>query len=252
MSAALTVPIESGTTHLWFLETATFGEPSTAQQWLSRLEPAEQLRHSRYRTSTARDEYLATRALVRTALSRYSGEPAERLRFGVSQHGRPEMTAPAMPELRFSLANTKQLAVGLFASERDVGVDVELVAPIAALELAGRYFSARELAELSTLDGAVRLSRFYEGWTLREAYLKARGIGLGLPLEQLDFQPSRSGSVLAQFGPAIGDDPERWQFGLTWLSEHHLAATCIRRANPDLPTRIVPIDARAVVAETAQ
>jgi 4'-phosphopantetheinyl transferase len=156
------------------------------------------------------------------------------------------MTSPAMPGLFFSLAKTRELAVGLFTFNQVVGVDVELVAPIGAVEMAEHFFSGEELAELSRLDEAARLSRFYELWTLREAYLKARGIGLTLPLDQLVFRPTPSGGAQAEFGPAIRDDPVQWQFGLTWLTNRHLAATCIRRPSSGAPTRISQFDARGM------
>jgi len=246
-----THPIASGTAHLWFLDTETFREPSTTREWLARLEDHERIRYAAYGTPEAGREYLAARALARTALAHYSGQPPECLRFRTDHLGRPEMTSPVMSGLSFSLAKTRGLAVGLFAFDHDVGVDVELVAPIEAVEMAEHFFSRGEQAELSRLEDAARLSRFYELWTLREAYLKARGVGLALPLDQLAFGPTPSGGVQAEFGPAIRDDPAHWQFGLAWLTNHHLAATCIRRPSSEVPTRISHFDARGMDRVTA-
>lgn len=240
-------PLARTTAHLWRLDSGIFAEAAAAERWLARLSEPERRRYLARRGSGAKCEYLATRALARAALAHYTGEPPANLRFATDSTGRPGMISPAMPALRFSLANTRELAVGLFALEHDVGVDVELVAPIEALELAARYFSAHELAELTTLEEAARRARFYELWTLREAYLKARGVGLTLPLEELAFETSPAARVHAEFGPAIGDDPARWQFGLTWLSDRHLAATCIGRTSPEMSTRIVAFDARAIL-----
>jgi 4'-phosphopantetheinyl transferase len=236
-------PKASETADLWFLDTEAFREPSTTSEWLTRLDDREKSRYSAFGTDAARREYLGTRALVRTALSHYSSQPPAFLRFRTSPLGRPELTSPVMPDLSFSLARTRELAVGLFAFGHDVGVDVELVAPIDVGEMAGRYFSLGETAELSRLDEAARLSRFYELWTLREAYLKARGIGLDLPLDQIVFRPTPSGDARAEFGPAIRDDAAGWQFGLMWLTDRHLAATCIRRASSGGPIRISRVDA---------
>ena len=233
----------SGTAHLWFLDTAMFDEPATTQEWLARLGHEERVRYFAYRTAAARHGYLGTRALARTALAQYSGQPAEQLCFGRDRLGRPELTSPSMPGLFFSLAKTRQLAVGLFAFDRNLGVDAEFIAPIGAAEIAGCLFSPREQAELATLAGAARLSRFYELWTLREAYVKARGVGLALPLDQIVFRPAPEGSVLAEFGPVIRDDPAHWQFELIRLSARHLVATCIRRPSSEDPVRIVHIDA---------
>jgi 4'-phosphopantetheinyl transferase len=238
--------------HLWFLETASFSEPAVAQPWLERLEPHERSRYDACQTDSARRDYLGTRALARTALAHYSGEPPESLRFGPDQHARPELTWPALPRLFFSLSNTTQLAVGLFAHDHNVGVDVEFMAPIGAVEIAGCCFSSEELAELSTLGEDARQSKFYQLWTLRESYLKARGVGLTLPLDQVSFRPLASGSVEATFGPAIRDDPAHWQFGLIPLTAHHLVATCIRRPSSAPPLRIVTVDALAMAADTTK
>jgi 4'-phosphopantetheinyl transferase len=243
--------LASDAAHLWFLDTECLRLPSATEEWLARLEDQERSRYAACGADAARREYLGTRALVRTALAHYCGQPPECLRFRTGHLGRPELTSPAMPGLTFSLARTRELAVGLFAFGHDVGVDVELVAPIDAVGMAGRYFSPGETAELSNLEEPARLSRFYALWTLREAYLKARGIGLDLPLEQLVFRPTSSGEARAEFGPAIRDDPERWQFGLTWLTDRHLAAACIRRTSSGAPIRISRFDARGMDRTTA-
>jgi len=248
MTGAPALPLATDVADLWFLESGALEEPAAANPWLARLEPHERRRHDALRSPAARRDFLATRALARTALAHYSGQPAERLRFGTDPLRRPEVISPALPDLSFNLANTSGLAAGLFASGHEVGVDVELVAPIAAAEIAARFFSLREAAEVAALEEAARLSRFYELWTLREAYLKARGVGLTLPLEQLAFQPTASGEADAQFGPAIGDDPARWQFGLVWLTERHLAATCVRRPDSGSSVAVVRFDAGTRVA----
>jgi 4'-phosphopantetheinyl transferase len=243
MSGVTDHPIASETADLWCLDTETFREPSATRRWLERLEDHERTRYAARGTPAARREYLGTRALARTALARYSGEPPERLRFRTNRLGRPELTSPAMPGLHFSLARTRELAVGLFAVDHDVGVDVELVAPRDVVPMAERFFSPQELAELLRLGEAARLVRFYELWTLREAYLKARGIGLDLPLHQLVFRPTPSGDARAEFGPAIRDDPTRWQFRILRLMDRYVAATCIGRPPSGAPTRISRFDA---------
>jgi 4'-phosphopantetheinyl transferase len=239
-------PVASDTAHLWSLDTEVFQEAATAHAWLALLEDHERLRYATYATSAARREYLAARALARTALAHYSGKPAHALRFRIDHLGRPELTSPPMPGLRFSLSKTTGLVVGLFAFDREVGVDLELVSPIAVIEMAECHYTSAEQEELLALQDAARLSRFYELWTLREAYLKARGIGLLLPLHELAFHPSAPGGVRAAFGRVIGDDPARWQFDLTWLADRHVVATCIGRASAGAPTRLICCDARGV------
>jgi len=231
-------PLAREAVDLWSFDTERLRAASATDAWLACLQEDELARYAAHGTCAARRGYLGTRALARTALARYSSTPPHDLRFGKDHFGRPELIAPALPGLCFSLARAAGLAVGLFAFDREVGVDVERVAPIDAVALAERFFSAEETAVLSGLDPDARLARFYALWTLREAYLKARGVGLTLPLHQLLFRPTPSGGAAAEFGPAIGDDPARWQFRLIWLTRRHLAATCIRRRSKRTAIRI--------------
>src|SRR5262245_6871488 len=114
MLAASNHAIASGTAHLWRIDVDAFADRSTTSRWLARLSRTERVRYSAIRTSAARRGYLATRALARIALACYSGQPAERVRFGADRSGRPEIDSPRVPGLSFSLSNTRELAVGLF------------------------------------------------------------------------------------------------------------------------------------------
>lgn len=241
--------------HLWVLDTGAFEQPGTARPWLARLEPGERDRYAAYRSSAARRDYLGTRALARTALAHYSGRPVADLHFAADRLGRPEMTSPSIPGLFFSFARTHRLAVALFARECNVGVDVESVRASGIDEVAEQFFSPEEQAELAALaapEDTRRQARFCELWILREAYLKARGVGLRLPLEQLSFRPDGSGGARASFGPAIRDDPAHWQFGIVWLSDRQVVATCLRRPAAAAPTEVTVVEASVLVDRATQ
>jgi 4'-phosphopantetheinyl transferase len=238
----------AATAQLWFLHTERFREASTTARWLVFLQDDERSRYAALGSPATKREYLATRALARIALAHYSGGAPESLRFRTGSLGRPELTSPELPDLRFSLARTRELAVGLFALDHDVGVDVELVAPRDVVPMAEHFFSPEERAAILGLVDAARLSRFYELWTLREAYLKARGLGLDLPLDQLVFRPTPTGDARAEFGPAIRDDPARWQFEILRFTDRHVAATCIRQPSSGARARIDRFDAAEWIA----
>ncbi len=219
-----------------------------AQAWLARLPAEERARFDGYRVESARIQYLATRALVRTVLSLYSGAPVESLRFTASPSGRPELTTPALPALRFSLSNTRGLVVGLVAAEREVGVDVEEIAPVDVFELADRFFAPTESRELRATAEPERLRRFLEMWTLKEAYLKARGMGVfDVALAQISFRRRTTGALSPVFGPDIADDPGSWQLDLQRLSATHVAASCIGRGRPGNRAESAKRAARIVV-----
>jgi 4'-phosphopantetheinyl transferase len=99
------------------------------------------------------------------------------------------------------------------------------------MNIATRYFTPIESSALEALATPARVRRFVELWTLKEAYLKARGLGLSIPLDAIAFEvsgelPSR---VDVRFDSAQADDPSRWQFSVNWVDDAHVVATAIAR-----------------------
>jgi hypothetical protein len=128
--------------------------------------------------------------MVRRALSRYSEIPPQKWRFVENAHGKP-LIDPDLdsPPLSFSLAHTKGLAVVAVTGGADVGVDVERAdRSVNAARLTGRFFSPEETAALQELSPERLRERFFLYWTLKESYIKARGLGLSLPLDSFSFR----------------------------------------------------------------
>ena len=119
--------------------------------------------------------FLATRVLVRTVLSRYAPVAPADWRFAADEYGRPHVVGDGQPRLSFNLSNTSRLVVCAVAQDTDVGVDAERVRPRTPLDIADRFFAPREAAALSALPTDEQLARFYDYWTLKESYIKARG-----------------------------------------------------------------------------
>ena len=117
------------------------------------------------------------------------------------------------------------------------------------LDLAEVYCSREELAVLRGLNGAERSKAFLRFWTLKEAYLKARGLGLSRPLSQLSFQLDGE-EVRADFGTEIVDSPRHWTFISRWLGSGHVLALAFRAASSWQSTCLiratVPLAADAV------
>jgi 4'-phosphopantetheinyl transferase len=243
--SALPPPDEA---HLWYLDPGLFDGVAATRSWLERLPRDERARFEAYRTPSARSQYLATRALVRTALSSHCGVAVEELRFSAGPTGRPELTLPAIPTLRFSLSNTRGLVVGLVACAREVGVDVEEMTPIDVFEIADRFFAPAESEELRALAEDERSRRFFELWTLKEAYLKARGLGVfALPLAQIAFPRAPTGALSPLFGPELADDPRSWRFDLPRLSATHAVATCVERGGREARVVVRRLDAEDIL-----
>jgi 4'-phosphopantetheinyl transferase len=202
----------------------------------------EYLKATRFRFDEHRNQYLITRALIRTVLSGYSGIDPRAWRFATNAYGRPHIEIPdVLGGLSFNIAHTAGLIVCACTAAARVGVDAEIVRLAKApLEVADRYFSPTEVAELRALPLAAQPERFFQYWTLKESYIKATGKGLSTPLDQFTFRLEQAGCIELSFGSGLNDDPQRWR---SWLLEPiagYLVALTVERG----PQRIV---ARKVV-----
>jgi len=201
----------------------------------------EREQHRRFRFAKGRHEYLVTRALVRTVLSHYVAVDPRTWQFEKNAYGKPAIAYPhGILPLSFNLSNTNGLIVCLVALDREVGVDVEdMERPGETVEIADRFFSPAEVAALRALPIEAQRDRFFAYWTLKEAYIKARGMGLSLPLEQFSFHLAVGHPVRISFDPRLEDNPNSWQFAQFRPTSRHVIAVAIRRgADPDLTIQI--------------
>jgi 4'-phosphopantetheinyl transferase len=190
------------------------------------LDDEERARAARFRFARHRREFVAAHALARLALEREGGRPAASWRFVTGSHGRPALVDPPAG-LTFNISHTSGLVACAVGRGAEIGVDVEHTDRGGRLlDVAERYFSADEAAELRGHPPDRQARRFLEYWTLKEAYIKARGLGLALPLGQFTFGIAEEG-ISIRFDPELGDDPGRWRFTLHPHGRRHLVATAV-------------------------
>ena len=170
----------------------------------------ERERAARFYLGRDRDRWTVARGALRAILARYANAAPQALAFGSGPHGKPSLAEPAN-DLRFNLAHSDALAICAVARGIEVGVDVEAIRPDAATEdVARRFFAPAEVVALAALPPALRTEAFFACWTRKEAYLKARGMGLTLGLDR--FEVSLAPGVPAAL-VATHDDPvaaARW------------------------------------------
>ena len=166
-----------GSVHLWWADLARDEPEIGGLQDL--LSPSERDRAGRFRTPDSRRRFVAARGILRTLLGHYlSQDPAE-VSLTVGCFGKPRL-ASERPPLYFNVSHADDLAVYAFASECEVGVDVERIQEVAEWQaIATSFFAESETATLNTLAGAQRTSAFIGAWTRHEALLKVPGRGLG-------------------------------------------------------------------------
>jgi 4'-phosphopantetheinyl transferase len=188
--------------------------------------------------------------LLRSILSSYVGLGPEAWRFEANPWGRPRIANPGTPsELLFNLSHKPGFVTCLVGSGRDLGVDVEdlSVNRPCLLRIAERFFSPSEAAGLRALPVELQTHRFYELWTLKEAYIKARGVGLTLGLSKFSFSVEGDRAIV-RFDPGFDDDPGTWDFRLFRLRSPHLISTAVRRLD-GRPAPIEIADAAGIVAQ---
>ena len=225
ISVAETLAGHVGIVDLWYcVSEAVDAELLAAYEEL--LTADERARYGHFRFDRDRQLFLLTRALVRTVLSEYAAVAPERWRFTTDGQGRPRVAGPSVAlQVYFNLANTRGLVVCAVSVVHEmIGVDVEEADREVEMEtLAGYYFAPSEVDALQALPGTDQRRRFFALWTLKESYLKARSLGLALPLDAFSFRMDH-GTIDVAFDSHIQEDARRWRFALLDLMPRHMIA----------------------------
>ena len=186
--------------HLWVAELDGAGD------LVDVLSPDELERAERYRHPTDRARFVACRGVLRGLLASYLDRSPRAVRFAYGRQGKPTLDMESSTlDLRFNASRRGNLALYAVASGRDVGVDLEPVDPtFATREVAERFFSPREVEALRALPEVQQTEAFFHCWTRKEAYLKALGTGLSIPLDSFDVSlaPGAPPAILDARGAA--------------------------------------------------
>ena len=236
------IPLTSGEIHLWLTFPDEISEPDLLNAYRALLSASEKEQGMRFYFARDRHRYLVTRALVRTVLSRYIAVAPREWIFSADAYGRPHAVNKAAVEcsLSFNISHTQGLIVLGVAKGRSLGVDVEnIVARRAPIEIADRYFAPAEVSALKAVFREQQQYRFYEYWTFKESYIKARGLGLSLPLDKFSFHYADAHIVELVIDPELGDDAARWEFWQFQPLSEHLLAVCAERTDAQSPGLIV-------------
>jgi 4'-phosphopantetheinyl transferase len=221
------------------------------------LSAEERERETRFHFAHDRSRFLLTRALVRSVLSRYAPLAPQAWAFENNAYGRPRIAAalaeahsatavgddahaqPALHALDFNLSHTRGLVALAVGRRRAIGIDVEHVAArTVSPRLARRYFSTREADALADVAEPLRQERFFEYWTFKESYIKARGMGMSLPLERFSFDYPAQDAVRLAIDAELEDAAERWSLWQYRPSGDHLLALCAERGETPPQVRL--------------
>jgi phosphopantetheinyl transferase len=206
--------LNESSVYIWYRSTTSLDGEAVkfADQHLS---TEERDRRDRLRFAADRRDFTIAHDLLRRSLSRYVDLPPTDWRFSTNEYGKPSFEGidPHVQALSFSLSHTRGCVACAITSNAPLGVDVERVDQSQCVqEIADRYFSEKEAGWLRRCSAELRHIRFAELWTLKEAFLKAVGVGLSGSLTNVSFrfyEPAR-----IEFSGPSTIDPHEWHFAL--------------------------------------
>jgi 4'-phosphopantetheinyl transferase len=196
--------------HVWQAELDL--APGRVEELHCVLTADERERAARFHFDRDRDRFIVAHGVLRDILGRYLEVEPGVLRFRYSPYGKPALAGRFDGErIRFNLAHSDRLALYAVTRGREVGIDVEYVREdLADEQIAEQFFSPQEVGVLRSVPKDRRKEAFFNCWTRKEAYVKARGEGLSLPLNQFDVSlaPGDSAALVSTRGDAR--EASRW------------------------------------------
>lgn len=217
---------------IWLTHYNDIHDAGLLAQFYHLLSEEERMRRQRFHFADDRKRYLVTRALVRTTLSRYAPVEPTAWLFHANAYGRPEISDahPEAADISFNLSHTRGLIALGVTRQRALGIDVEnLAAREVSPGVADRFFSQAEIAALAAVPSERRHDRLFEYWTFKESYIKARSMGLSLPLDRFGFHYPHDRAVRLHIDPELGDEPARWGLWQYRPGPEYLLAICCER-----------------------
>jgi 4'-phosphopantetheinyl transferase len=229
IDAVLALPEDE--VHLWRADLDGLGAEEF--HWQALLASDESARASRFHFLRDRQRFVAGRALLRTILAGYLSADPKEINFCYSKREKPSLGPPhSVSNIRFNLSHSGGIALFAFTRHREVGVDVEQVRGDSDVDaISRRFFSAHEQHQLASFTPEERPAAFFRCWTRKEAYIKATGDGLALPLSQFDVSLRASnGNALLHTRPDASE-ASLWHLQEVPAGPGYTAALCVRGQN---------------------
>jgi 4'-phosphopantetheinyl transferase len=201
-------------------------EPSTVNAFLEILSPDERLRAGKYHFHQDFEKFVVARGALRDIISRYVNVSSHKIEFLYNQYGKPRLSSCGTP-LCFNLSHSRGVALYAISQVNAVGVDIEYARQNFSVdEIAGRFFSANEVANLRALPPDLQTAAFFNCWTRKEAYIKALGEGLSHPLDSFTVSiiPGQSARLL--MADDLGEI-SRWTLMELSVGADHVASLAV-------------------------
>lgn len=215
-----------GEVRAWYASTALCGDAGLVARALAWLSDVERARFTRFRHDVDRHMFLLGRVMARAIVGAHTGWAPAAWPWREGPHGRPEI-ARADTTLRFNIAHSAGLVACAVTDAAEVGVDLEdLDRRETEATIVPRYCAPSEVADIAAA-GQDWHQRFLHYWTLKEAYLKARGLGISVPLAEIAFTLGPAPRIA--FLGSLAGTSTAWTFSLARPTPRHLAALAVDR-----------------------
>ena len=210
--------------HVWHVNLDAYA----ADKFQSVLSEDELSRAERFHFAKDRNHYVVARGLLRRVAGAYLGVDAAHLRFVYAEQGKPSLEENARSLLSFNLAHSHGRAVYAFSRDRELGVDLEFIREdLADDRIAERFFSRREVGELQAVPVELRREAFFNCWTRKEAYIKARGEGLSMSLDAFDVSLAPGEPAALLNNHADESEVGRWEMRSIPVAAGYVAALVV-------------------------
>lgn len=221
--------------HIWYAYDEEIRPDFALTNYVRFLNQQEQEQHQKFYFDKHKHQYLVTRALVRNVLSKYlQGVPPEDIKFTTNKHKKPYVSPEQLAfPLQFNISHSDKMIVMAVSAGNEIGVDVEyLDRDNSVFDIAERFFTENEYQHLKALPDEQQNKRFFSLWTLKEAYIKACGKGLYIPLDEFWFSYPGANAIDIGFAASRNDDPLNWQFWQIQSGKHHLVSIAVKQSEP--------------------
>ncbi|MCI0555880.1 MAG: 4'-phosphopantetheinyl transferase superfamily protein [Anaerolineae bacterium] len=197
----------------------------TLGQLEATLSEDESQRAAHFHFPVDRDRFIAAHGCLRDVLSRYLYCEPGQLGFSANHYGKPELNDH---KLQFNLSHSGDFALVAVTQEHRVGIDIERIRQgISSQVIAQQYFSKSEVAELQALPLELREAAFFTCWTRKEAYIKAQGLGLSLPLESFDVSLVPNEPAILRATRPDPQEASRWMLHSLQIDSNHASAVAV-------------------------
>ncbi len=219
--------------HVWRTDLDALAEEDV-ERLAATLAPDERARAASFVFAPDRRRFVAGRAALRAVLGGYLGLAPAAVSLGRTPQGRPALLGAQAGTLAFSISRSAGLALCAVTIGRDIGVDVErIMRGVAGDVVHDGVLSAAEVTALRALEAEARDRAFFTVWTRKEAYAKARGLGLSLPFERFSVSIDPATPALLT---ADDDDPARWTLRNVEAGDGYAAALAVSGVLEDVRT----------------